>query len=720
MTTHTLRIALAAALSLLTFTVDASAQRRGGGGGRAGGGGRPGGGGGMVGRPGGGGMAARPGGGGMAGRPGGGGPSFSSPASRPSIQPGAGARPGGPGGVANRPGGPGGPGGIANRPGGPGGPGGIANRPGGPGGPGGIGDRPPSAASIPATDPAGRAGPAASPTDPAWAPAGPAAAAASPTDPAASAGPAAPAASPIDPAASAGLGGPGGVGRPGGPGGIVGNRPNLPNRPGDGLGVGGRPWNGLGNTNIANRPNVGNGIGNDLGNRTNVGNNIGSNNIVNRPTNINNITNNNAIGNVNRPVYGGGGYGGGGWGYGGGGWGGYGPNPGAAYRRGWVNGYWNGNYNSGWGYGGWGSGLALGAGVGLAAWGLGSAYNSWGYSSYVNPYYAEPMAVVAEPTTVIQPVVYDYSRPLDLTAAAPAEAVIDQSATALDAARAAFQAGDYAGALAQADTALKQTPNDPTVHELRATCLFALGRYDESAAAFYTVLSAGPGWDWTTLAGLYPSIDVYTAQLRALESYVTVNTNAASPRFVLGALYLTQGNIDNAATQFKQVVALKPQDTLSAQIVQALTPSAQPAEAVAAQPSATTPAPAQPTTPAPVQPAAAPAQPATAAQPEPPAGPPLPTGPVPAKLAGVWKARPTQGVAISLTLDDKGAFSWSVDDRGKAREFRGSSTFGDDTLALSPPDQPPMVGKVTLKDDTHFRFVALGAPPTDPGLIFAR
>ncbi len=473
--------------------------------------------------------------------------------------------------------------------------------------------------------------------------------------------------------------------------------------------------------NVANRPNVGGGVGNNIGNRTNVGggNNIGSNNIVNRPTNINNITNNNAIGNVNRPVYGGGGYGGRGWGYGGGGggwgWGGYGPNPGAAYRRGWVNGFWNGNYNSGWGgwgWGGWGTGLALGAGIGLASWGLGSSLTSWGYSSYVNPYYAAPMAIV-QPTTVVQPVVYDYSRPIDLTAAVPPEQVIDQSVTALDAARAAFQSGDYAGALAQADTALRQTPNDPTAHEFRATCLFALGRYDESAAAFYTVLSAGPGWDWTTLAGLYPNIDLYAAQLRTLEAYVAANTRAASPRFVLAALYMTQGNIEAAAEQFRQVVVLQPQDKLSAQIVEALTAATQPAATAAAQPTA----PPQPT--APVT-AAAPAQPIAPDGPAAAAGPELPSGPPPAKLVGAWKASPAQGVTIALTVDDKGAFAWSVDDRGRAREFRGTATFGDDTLALVPPDQPPMVGKVTWKDDTHFQFQALGGPPSDPGLSFGR
>ena len=152
----------------------------------------------------------------------------------------------------------------------------------------------------------------------------------------------------------------------------------------------------------------------------------------------------------------------------------------------------------------------------------------------MNPYYAAPMAVV-QPTTVVQPIVYDYSRPLDFTAAAPAEAVIDQSVSALDAARAAFAAGDYAGALAQADAALRQTPNDPTVHEFRAICLFALGRYDEAAAAFYTVLSAGPGWDWTTLAGLYPNMDVYTAAAPRPGVGRRRQHQRRAARFVLGA-----------------------------------------------------------------------------------------------------------------------------------------------------------------------------------------
>ena len=48
---------------------------------------------------------------------------------------------------------------------------------------------------------------------------------------------------------------------------------------------------------------------------------------------------------------------------------------------------------------------------------------------------------------------------------------------------------------------------------LSASLLFALQKYPESAAAIYAVLSAGPGWDWTTMSGLYPNVNVYTQQL---------------------------------------------------------------------------------------------------------------------------------------------------------------------------------------------------------------
>ena len=96
----------------------------------------------------------------------------------------------------------------------------------------------------------------------------------------------------------------------------------------------------------------------------------------------------------------------------------------------------------------------------------------------------------------------------------------------------------------------------------------------------------------------------------------------------------------------------------------------------------------------------------------------MPTGPLPTKLIGSWNANPAKDVTIGLSLEKANGFTWRVTDRGQAREFRGSATFDGDVLALTPPDEPPMVGKVQWKDDRHFQFRALGAPVDDPGLVF--
>ncbi|HLH28739.1 MAG TPA: hypothetical protein VKW77_07470, partial [Acidimicrobiales bacterium] len=95
-------------------------------------------------------------------------------------------------------------------------------------------------------------------------------------------------------------------------------------------------------------------------------------------------------------------------------------------------------------------------------------------------------------------------------------------------------------------------------------------------------------------------------------------------------------------------------------------------------------------------------------------------GPVPARLAGTWTASPVKDVTIALTLDPGQGFTWKVTDRGQPRQFQGAATFDNDILALAPPDQPPMVGTVSWKDDAHFQFKAVGAPPNDPGLTFGK
>lgn len=380
-------------------------------------------------------------------------------------------------------------------------------------------------------------------------------------------------------------------------------------------------------------------------------------------------------------------------------------NPYGAYHAGWVHGYWNGHgdmawgwhngYWGGWGWGGWGWGFGLGMGMGLgfglASWGFGSCLYGMGYMPYYNPYYGYgyggTTVVVNQP---IMAVPYDYSQPIDTTVAAAPESVIDPAMARFDAAREAFKQGQYDQALAQADEALKALPNDTALHEFRALCLFALVRYNEAAATLYAVLAVGPGWDWATLIGLYPNVDVYTTQLRALEAYCDKNLNAAPPRFVLAYHYLTQGHVEAAATVFKQVVALVPNDTLSARLVRQLEPPKEEAAAGVTTANAPPPAPADAT---------------------PPEG---------ASIAGTWKAQPDADTAITLTIQPGGDFTWQVARKGKTQPFSGKSTFGDGILTLVQEPGPVLVGRVSWKDANHMTFRVVGDGPDDPGLSFSK
>ena len=74
----------------------------------------------------------------------------------------------------------------------------------------------------------------------------------------------------------------------------------------------------------------------------------------------------------------------------------------------------------------------------------------------------------------------------------------------MDLARDAFRKGDYAVASSEIDLAIKALPKDAALHEFRALVDFATKDYQQAAAALYAVLSAGPGWDWTTLAACMP------------------------------------------------------------------------------------------------------------------------------------------------------------------------------------------------------------------------
>ena len=369
--------------------------------------------------------------------------------------------------------------------------------------------------------------------------------------------------------------------------------PNRPGKPGGadrpGYGNNNRPGNNrpnLGGNDRPNRGNMGNNSGNNLGN--NSGNKIDNsrdrnrynnsknvhidnvnvnrrNNGLNRPSTLpardrnwnsnkwggnrgvwgnnnnikinNNIQINNRYGNnfnyANRPNY-------------------WGARPwwGASNNHGWHHGHWNYGYNNNWYRGHYyyhDNSFAQGFMWGIAAWSLGNMVYDMGYQSYSNPYPAPPVQYNTYNTYNTDSgstaasgggstATMSYQQPISVTAAeAPpgdeetAKLAATQSDEALKRSRNAFKNGDYVAALKADDEAIGYTPGDSTLHEYRALCLFALGKYGEAAGVLNPVLASGG-------------------------------------HFLLGYHYLVSGHVDKAYEQFSKTVELQPADGVSRQL----------------------------------------------------------------------------------------------------------------------------------------------------------
>lgn len=647
---------------------------RGGGGGARGGGGGGGARGGGGGRPSGGGGVSRPAGGGGA-RPSGGG-------ARPSG--GGISRPPAGGGGISRPAGGGGGGGGISRPGGVGG--GISSspRPGG-GSPGNIGggSRPnfgsnPSF-SVPSTRPATRPSPGGGNIgggNISGGNIGGGGIANRPGGPSIGDRPG------IGTRPGQGGGGiqnPGIVTRPGqGGGGIqrpgIGDRPGIDNRPdiGNRPGIENRP-------DIGNRPGIDNRPGVDIGNRPNIGNNVRNNVGNNIGNNFNNIDiNNNNFNNFNN----------------------FANRPGSGYwHNSWHNGWYHGNGGYGWNNNWYDHPWAAWGAAGLGTWAVGSMYYDTGYYPYSNPYY-EPSST----TVVVDSPAINYAQPIVTTSVTEDAPPPDDAAANFEQAQNAFYQSNYPEALAKVEAALAKVPNDTALHEFRALTLFALKRYKEAAGNLYAVLAVAPGWDWTTMSGLYPSVSVYTDQLRALEEYARANPKSAEAHFLLAYQYMTAGHNDVAVAQLKQVIELQPSDQVSKQLLQLIDP--QPTEAPQPGPTATAPGAAAPGTTA--SRATAPATPAADAK-----------SIDPATMHGAWKAT-TGGGTIEMTLNDDGAFTWKFTKADGAKQFDGKYELAGDTLVLNYNTGGAMVAKIAQLPGNKLKFQMIGGPPNDPGLTFAK
>lgn len=353
----------------------------------------------------------------------------------------------------------------------------------------------------------------------------------------------------------------------------------------------------------------------------------------------------------------------------------------------WYHGCCSGNWypGSGWNYM-WDN-FPVASAFGLTAWGVNRLAYGFGYVTYANPYYAaggydysQPLVVYSNPTTVNVGSTSPEAAPAEATAPVPDEPGMQ----AFNDARTAFFEGNSEKALSLLDTTLKTMPNDTVVHEFRSLVLFSLQKYPESAAAIYAVLAAGPGWDWTTMIGLYGSADRYTQQLRALEAFAKANPRSSDARFLLGYHYLTAGHTTTANQQFQLASELLPGDKLLTQLVRMTTP---PDKA-----QATAPAPA-PTT--------------------------VPTADILTvdKVVGNWKAS-SNGSDFQLELAKDGHFVWSFTRDKNTQSVKGVFAVDKNNLALEPDAGGTMLADVVLVSPSEMLFTMIGSDPKDPGLDF--
>jgi tetratricopeptide (TPR) repeat protein len=225
-------------------------------------------------------------------------------------------------------------------------------------------------------------------------------------------------------------------------------------------------------------------------------------------------------------------------------------------------------------------------------------------------------------------------------------------------------------------------PRDAVLHEFRSLVLFALGRYAESAATIHAVLDVGPGWDWNTLSGLYPSVETYTNQLRALEAARDANPNSADLRFLLGYHYLTCGYPEPAMRMFKKAAELQPQDAVAASLAATLSPREE-------------------------QPAESPAQ----AAPK-----PVPSD----KVAGSWTAAGKGNAKYSMSLRKDGTFTWAFTRGARKQEVKGVYTVEGNVLAMEPETGGVLLAELAVKEPDSLKFKMVGGAKEDPGLDFRR
>jgi len=196
---------------------------------------------------------------------------------------------------------------------------------------------------------------------------------------------------------------------------------------------------------------------------------------------------------------------------------------------------------------------------------------------------------------------------------------------------------------------------------------------------------------------LYPDVNVYTAQLRALEAYTKSNPDKTDSRFLLAYHYMTTEHPEAAVPQLQAVVRLAPNDRLAAELLTMVGGS----NATQGSPTNSTPA-----LPATQQAEAQPALKASSVD--------------PAALVGNWHASRSDGSKFEFNLLADKTYAWNFKLQQRNESFSGTYGVEKAVLVLQRKEGGAMLGQVAFDGKDRFNFKLLGAPPEDTGLTFSR
>ena len=144
------------------------------------------------------------------------------------------------------------------------------------------------------------------------------------------------------------------------------------------------------------------------------------------------------------------------------------------------------------------------------------------------------------------------------------------------AAQAAFRLGNYQEALKEVSQARREMPDDLNFLQLESLVRFALHDYARAAESARASMAKSAAWDWPTLSSYYPDVSTYARQYGDLRRAAQQNTAAWPLQVLLGFHELMLGHYQPAASALQRAAEIRPDDTLSRDIAQALCDRAPP------------------------------------------------------------------------------------------------------------------------------------------------